>query len=347
MIKLLIVDDSPVAQQFLTYIFSHEKEIEVVGIVNDGVEALEFVSKQKPDIITMDINMPKLNGFETTKAIMESNPIPIVILTASFNESDVTKSFNAIKAGAVSIIKKPVSLNHPDFIKEAKHITETIKLMSEIKVVKHREKVVRSYNETLGFIKRSSETGNTGSSKVVAIGVSTGGPPVLQTILSNLHNTSMPILIVQHITPGFIEGLVNWLSQSSKLPINIAQNGQKALPGEVYFAPDGYHMGIDAAGNIVLSESSKENGMRPSVSHLYRSAARSFGENTIGIILTGMGVDGAKELKQLRDMGAITIAQDKDTCAVYGMPGEAVKLNAAGYVLAPEKIADFISCMKP
>lgn len=338
MIKVLVVDDSPTIQALMTHILNSDNDIEVIGVVNSGESAIRFLEKNKPDIITMDINMPGMDGFETTRRIMATNPVPIVVITALFNSQDLDKTFQAMEAGAVSVIEKPVGINHDDFDKVSQNIINMIKLMSEIKVVKRK---AGYKNAKLNFSGDSKLKNVLPEIKIAAIGVSTGGPPVLQTIFSKLpKNIKIPILVVQHIAPGFINGLVDWLSGVTEYPIHVATQSEKALPGHIYFAPDGHHMGITGNGQIFLNDSEKENGLRPAVSYLFRSVANYYGKNSMGILLTGMGRDGAEELKQLKDKGAITVAQDKESSAIYGMPGEAVKLDAATYVLSPEKIAE-------
>lgn len=178
--------------------------------------------------------------------------------------------------------------------------------------------------------------------RVVAIGASTGGPLVLQTILLELpDNFTVPILVVQHIKPGFLDGMVHWLRQTTGKQICIASAGEHILPGHVYFAPDGLHMMVDKDGCIVLTASSGQ-GPKPAVSQLFQSVLNVYGRNSAGILLTGLGNDGAKELKLMRETGAITIAQDRDSSVVYGMPGEAVSLDAAMYVQPPNKIAKLL-----
>ncbi|MBI2946982.1 MAG: chemotaxis protein CheB, partial [Verrucomicrobia bacterium] len=175
---------------------------------------------------------------------------------------------------------------------------------------------------------------------LIGMGASTGGPPVLQTILASLpKDFSAPILIVQHIARGFLPGLTEWLNQTGGLQIHVASYGTCPLPGHVYLAPDDFHMGISASGRILLTREEPENGLRPAVSYLFRSLAEVCGPSALGVLLTGMGKDGAAELKLMRDQGAITIAQDRESSVVHGMPGEAIQLGAAAYVLPPEGIA--------
>jgi two-component system chemotaxis response regulator CheB len=183
----------------------------------------------------------------------------------------------------------------------------------------------------------------------VAIGTSTGGPPVLQTILSGLPaDFPAPVLIVQHIAAGFVTGLAEWLDQTTGFPVRIAAHGEPMEAGRAYLAPDGYHLGAGAQRRIALSRSEPENGLRPAVSFLFRSVAEQCGARAVAVLLTGMGKDGAEELKQLHDLGAVTIAQDAASSAVYGMPGEAMKLRAVRYSLAPDRIpAALIGLVSP
>lgn len=332
-IKVLIVDDSSVVRKMLGYIFSRDPEIEVIGTASDGEEAIAKVQSLKPDVVTMDLHMPKLDGYETTRRIMETYPVPIVIVTAIESVTEVKNSMKVIEAGALAALKKPPGIGSPEFAAHQEDFIRKIKLYSEVKLVKrtpkNKEPVIgeRLKNEI----------------KVIAIGASTGGPPVLQGILSRLpENLSCPVLIVQHMTEGFTEGFAEWLNEYSSNPVQLARDRGVILPGNVYIAPDGFQMKIEN-GMISLTKDELVGNLRPSVSYLFRSIARVFGKGSIGILLTGMGRDGAAELKLMKDKGAITIAQDKESCVVFGMPGEAINLDAATYVLSPEKISDFIA----
>jgi len=338
MIKVLIVEDSAVVRQHLKNILEEDGGIRVVGMAENGEESLKFVQKQKPDVITMDINMPGMNGLDATRRIMETHPVPIVIVSASFDSSDVDKSFRAMEAGALAIVEKPLGEGHSDYDSASKTLVQTVKLMSEVKVVKRWTK--SRFPRTTDIVTSEVVSGQMPNNiKAVVIGASTGGPPVLQTILSGLpREFPVPILVVQHIARGFLEGMVAWLGQTTSLPIHTAAYGDRPLPGHVYFAPDNFHMEI-RGNRIVLNKDKPEYGIRPSVSHLFRSAANVFGENTIGVLLTGMGKDGAVELKMMKEKGAVTIVQDEESSVVYGMPGEALRLDAAIYVLPPHKMA--------
>jgi len=347
MINVLIVDDSAVVRQHLKDVLESDKDIRVMGTAKDGEEAVRFVQEKKPDVITMDINMPNMNGFEATRKIMETNPVPIVIVTASYDRSDVEKSFHSMEAGALAIIEKPFGEGHPHSKETQNDLVQTVKLMSEVKVVRRWKRERERQSEAIdkkvsdkGLKKRDKKI------KIVAIGASTGGPPIIQTILSGLKKGySVPILVVQHISKGFLEGLVEWLRQSTGLPVHIAKHGEELLPGHIYFARDDYHLGVDKDGRLRLSREEIENGLRPSVSYLFRSIMNSFDGEAVGILLTGMGKDGAMEMKMMKDNGAVTIAQDRESSVVYGMPGEAVRLDGATYVLSPEEIAPTLEAL--
>lgn len=339
MIKVLIVEDSPVTRLLLKHILGSDPDIRIVGVAENGVEAVTFIQKQKPDVITMDIHMPKMNGLVATRTIMETTPIPIVIVTASYQREDVEKSFLAMEAGAVAIVEKPFGEGHLNYHETAKELVQTVKLMSEVKMVRRLPRTRSSHagNTTVPFVKTEQIPRH---AKLIVMGASTGGPPVLQTILSGLKGGfPVPVLVVQHIAKGFLGGMVEWLGQTSALPVHTAFHGVQLQPGHVYFAPDDFHLGVENGGRVVLSKAEPENGIRPSVSYLFRSAIRAFGENIAGVLLTGMGKDGAEELLLMKERGAVTIAQDRESSVVYGMPGEAVKLGAATYVLPPDKIA--------
>jgi len=338
-IKVLVVDDSPVARELLIHILNSDPEIQVIGTASNGEEAMAVTKHLSPDVITMDIHMPKMDGYEATRRIMETDPLPIVIVTGSAGVKEVSMAMRVIEAGALAVVQKPGGFGHQDYQSDVSRFIQTVKLMSEVKVVRRRAFPRRETILPIEVkLERPSEI------HLVAIGASTGGPPVLQTILSKLPtNFPVPVLIVQHMAAGFIEGFVEWLGQTSSLPVHVATHGEYILPGHVYLAPDGFAMKPDRYGRISLARGETENGLCPSVSSLFRSVAEVFGKNAVGILLTGMGKDGAEELRLMKEKGAITIAQDKESSVVHGMPGEAINLNAAMYVLAPEKIAAVLS----
>ena len=340
MIRVLVVEDSPTVREFLLQILCSDPAIEVVATAETGEEALEAVERFRPDIITMDIHMPRMNGFDATRRIMETYPTPIVIVSGAADTTDTAKAFRAIQSGALAVLQKPWGAGHPDHQQSTAELVRTVKLMSEVKVVRRwphcRPAEVAPETALSKEIRLQTYQSQP---RIVAIGASTGGPPVLQTILAALpRNFPIPVLIVQHIAAGFTQGFVEWLAQSSSLSVHIPTHGQAVLPGHVYVAPDGLHMAVGADGHVQLRSDEPENGLRPSVACLFRSVAKAYGPSAVGVLLTGMGKDGAWELKLMREQGAVTIAQDRETSVVHGMPGEAIRLGGATYVLPPEKI---------
>jgi two-component system chemotaxis response regulator CheB len=337
-IDVLLADDSAVARMMLVHLLESDQQIRVIGVVNDGQAALDFLAEGKPDVIVMDIHMPRLDGFEATRRIMETQPVPIVICTATTNPSEIATTFRVMEAGAVACVAKPLDRERADFGALAADLLQTIKLMSEVKMVRRwpRARVVPTAAPPVTLATASAI-------KVIGIGASTGGPPVLRTILECMPSSlPAPVLIVQHIAHGFLSGLVEWLQQNTGWTVRVAEHGTSPLPGHAYLAPDDFHMGLTPGGRIFLSAEERENGLRPAVSFLFRSLAESYGRNALGVLLTGMGKDGAAELKLLRDRGAETIAQDRESSVVHGMPGEAIELGGATHIVSADKIGDVI-----
>lgn len=339
MIKVLIAEDSLVDREYLSYILCQEADIEVLSVAKDGKEAVELSQTLKPDVIVMDIHMPKMDGFQATRKIMETNPVPIIIISSSDVTND-TIPFLALKAGAVTVLAKPYAIGHPEQKESSQELVQKIRLMSQIRVIKRVGEKDNILPKKVISKPISSPLANI---DLVVIGASTGGPPVIQKILSELPTNFAPaILIVQHISVGFTKMFVEWLKVSSKLPCKIANHNESVLLGQVYIAPDNFHMQITPEKKISLTNDPTENGLRPAVSCLFRSVASSFVSNSLGILLTGMGKDGAAELKLMKDKGAITVAQDEASSVVYGMPGEAVKLSATTYVLSPDEMVSLL-----
>lgn len=340
-IKVLVADDSQVTRMLLVELLGTDPRLHVIGAVENGQAALDFLysGRAMPDVVLMDIHMPRLDGFETTRRIMETRPVPIIICTATADPRELAVTFRAMEAGAVACVEKPVALG-PDFESRRDHLLQTVRLMSEVKVVRRWNRH-RATNATAVAQPHDLDSTQAPSVSLIGIGASTGGPPVLQTILSRLpKNFPAPLLIVQHIAQGFLPGMVEWLNQTTGLRMHIAAHGEQPLPGHAYVAPDDLHLGIGARGYMVLAREQPENGLRPAVSYLFRSLAEFSGSSSVGVLLTGMGKDGAAELRRMRDRGAHTIAQDRESSIVHGMPGEAIELGAAVQILPADKIAD-------
>jgi len=341
-IKVLVVEDSIAARMFLVQLLRSDADLEVIGTAKNGREALEFVTKETPDVILMDIHMPEMDGYEATRRIMESRPVPIVICSASTKLGEALTGFRLMEAGAVACVEKPVGQEHEDFHAVTELLLQTVKLMSEVKVVRRWRRDGREKMKPLSApIKQASR-----KIEVIGIGASTGGPPVLQMILSALPKEfPVPLLIVQHIAPGFVVGLAEWLNQTTGMKVHIAAHGMVAVPGHVYLAPDDFHLASRSGGILMLDRQPLESGLRPAVGHLFHSLAEVYGAGAVGVLLTGMGKDGASELKRMKDRGAITIAQDRETSVVHGMPGEAIALDAATYILPADRIAGALTLM--
>ncbi len=327
------MDDSIVQQELLLQVLQSDPDIKVVGTAFDGEEAIRKVQKLNPDIVTMDINMPKMDGIQATKKIMELHPVPIIIISSSLIQKETALAFEALDAGALVILDKI------QFVEEQKkEIILTVKLMSEIKVVRRYRHNKNNIKKEKAIVQNTSNA----NIKLIAIGVSTGGPSVLQEMFLKLLHPFPPILVVQHIGEDFLEGLIEWLRQTTACQIKIAEDNELLEPNWIYFAPTGFQMGLRSIHQISLSKV-KMNGHIPSVSFLFNSIAKMAPKNSLGVLLTGMGKDGADGLKLMRDKGAYTIAQDEESCIVYGMPREAVILGAAQQILNPEAIVNYIN----
>jgi len=341
MIKVLIVDDSKVSRELITYILNSDPKIEVIGTAENGEMALHAIQRLKPDVVTMDIHMPLMNGFDATRAIMETSPVPIIIVSGSFNSQDNSKAFKALEAGALAVLKKPRGLNNDGYNVVANELIQYVKTMSEVKVVK-RSKLYRTGAHPLPHLSEIEKV-KPKEIKAIAIGASTGGPFILQKIFRALpKDLPVPVIVVQHMSTGFMESFLQWLSSTTGFKFKVAFHGDHPLPGFAYFAPDNYHIQIGPDQTFVLTYEKPGNGHCPSVSKLFKSMADSYGANALGVILTGMGRDGAKELLLMREQGAVTVAQDAESAVINGMPGEAVNLGAVEFVLDPDEIVVLI-----
>jgi two-component system, chemotaxis family, protein-glutamate methylesterase/glutaminase len=334
-IRVLVAEDSPTARQLLVAILEADPEIRVVGQAVDGVEAVALTRQLHPDLVTMDVHMPRLDGLAATQEIMIVAPTPIVVVTGSTRAREVRDSMEAIHAGALEVLVKPPDPAAPRFAAEARRLVETVKAMARVKVVRHwRPAAARTMPAGASVRARSSR-----GSRIVVIAASTGGPAALETILCGLGvGFPLPVLVAQHITPGFTVGLAAWLDSVCPFKVKVAQQGEPLAAGTVYLAPDDRHLGVHGA-NVTLSDAEPDAGFRPSGTALFASAAGEFGAATLAVILTGMGEDGVDGLRAVRHFGGRVIAQDEATSVVYGMPGAAVAAGLADVVLPLDKIA--------
>ena len=335
-IRVLLVEDSPVERELLRFLLSSDPQLQVVGIAHDGAEGVAAACRLHPDVIVMDIHMPGLDGFAAARQIMESCPTRIIMVTASTQADEVAASFRVLEAGALTVLAKPVGPGNADFTALAAEFIQTVKLMAEVPVVKRWPARPKAAPPRLP----APPGGLPVAVRLVALGASTGGPLALQEILVRLPaDFPVPLLIVQHISTGFAAGFAEWLDKASGFPVHLATHGELPRAGRAYVAPDGVHLGLGPDGRLDLADAPAEHGSRPSVSYLFRSVAAACGPAAIGVLLTGMGRDGAQELLAMRQAGAVTLAQDRDSSIIFGMPGAAVQLDAANYVLPPPAIA--------
>lgn len=336
MIRVLIAEDSPLIAIMMRDLLSQDPEIQVVGRAKNGREAIELRNSLEPDVITMDLNMPVLGGLEAIKAIASTRPVPILVVSQMIESRDSTLAFEALRSGAVDIMVKPSGYGETGYLKIKEEMISRIKAVARIRPIRFIKP-----RPNLPRLKPRRERAP--GKGVVVIGASTGGPPALAIILKRLPaDFPFPIAIVQHIAPGFITGLARWLNDESPLPVKVAMNEEEHRAGAVYLAPDNYHLEIGTDKNIFLNAGPPVRGHRPSVDQLMASAAHSYGRQAVGVLLTGMGSDGAEGLKKIREAGGKTIVQDEATSLVFGMPREAARRGAAEIVSPLEKIADEI-----
>jgi two-component system chemotaxis response regulator CheB len=343
MIRLLIVDDAKVIQEYLYHIFSSDSEIQIVGVASSGNEALELVKLHEPDVITMDIHMPGMDGYETTYKIMNDFPTPIVIVSGSLTIRDEVNIFKSLEAGALAVVQRPEGIGNPKSETSVNELIRTVKLMSKVKITRlfqPNRKIQIEEKEQFSFVPPFQNYLK--RIEVIAIGASTGGPIALQKILSRLPgDLPVPVLIVQHISAGFARALTEWLSITSGIKLKLAVNGETIIDGTGYIAPDHYHMEVGPGRKIRLNSKGAETAIKPSINNLFRSVAQIYGLNAFGVLLTGIGNDGAEALKYMK--GALTLVQDEGSSIVFDLPGEALKIGAADLSFSPERIADFLA----
>lgn len=342
-IRVLLVEDSRIALTILKRILNSSPQIEVVGEASTGLEALKLIPQVQPNVICTDLHMPEMDGLEFTCEVMARYPRPILVISNSVQEDDTHHVFQLLEAGAVDIFPKPCAgLTTEDrSLKQA--LINRIEILSGVKVFKKKRKSpALSKGIALVNPAKFSHRANT-QPKIVVIGTSTGGPQALQEIFAKLPaNFPLPVICVQHICAGFLQGLIDWLSGTCRLPIKIAQSGAVPQPGTIYFPKEQQHLELDAKGRFIYSQLPPLDGHRPSATITFESVAKFYGHATVGILLTGMGRDGARGMQAIAQAGGFTIAQDEATSVVFGMPKEAIELGAVKEVLPISAIAPML-----
>jgi len=338
MIRVLVVDDSPLMCKILTNILNCDPEILVAAVAANGKEAVELVPRLKPDIITMDIDMPVMDGLEATKQIMAYHPTPILIVSSAAFRAGMEKVFKAISQGALDVIDKS-DLELAGDKKSREALIAKIKFLKGVGVMHHPLTKLPNERFAVDLNARKKEI----SDKIVAIVASTGGPQALLQILKRLpEDFPCGIVIVQHVTPGFLGGLVGWLAKECKIKVSIGEDSEKIQPGVAYIAPDNVQMRVEEGGKIRLSNEPPYGGHRPSGDILLESVAKIYGKGSVAAILTGMGKDGAIGMKAIKQSYGKTIAQNEKSCAVFGMPKAAIEMSVIDKVLPLESIAEEI-----
>jgi len=342
MIRILIAEDSPTTTLLLKDLINNNSDMEVIGTAVNGREAVKMAHELKPDVITMDIHMPFMDGYQATRMIMSTTPIPIIVISSSVNKNEMQITFRAIEEGAVAVLEKPVMSGHTDYEKISNQLIRTIQAMSEVKLI--TRKLVQPVEKQIADqIFTPLITPLDHAFEVVAIGCSTGGPQALSMILATMPaDYPLPIVITQHMSSGFIDGMVKWLAGSTLMNVVLAEDQQELQPGTVYFAPDDRHLVIkrNSQGLMVqLNESPPLNGFRPSATPLLESVAQVCGRHSIGIILSGMGQDGVAGLFEIQKVNGHTFVQDQASSVVFGMAAAAIKTGATDEIVALNDIA--------
>ncbi len=320
-IRVLIVEDSAVVRALLEHIIGRDDRLEVVATAESGEEALQILERLTPDVIAMDIRLPGIDGLEATRRIMSRKPVPIVVVAGSVaSQARNAATMEALRAGALTVLEKPAGTTHADYETLAERLCTQLVIMSTVKLV--RQHVAREQNG------QSSAVRHCGAYTMLGIVCSTGGPAALVPLLRVLGpDFSLPILLVQHITASFLPGFAAWLQGVCPFSVVVTKGGEIPAIHTVYLAPPDRHLTLKS-GRLRLDSGEMECGQRPSGTVLFQSMAKRLGGNALGVLLTGMGEDGATGLLEMREAGGYTIAEDESTAVVYGMPAAAVRLGA-------------------
>jgi len=335
-IRVVLVDDSLIALAFLKKMLATAPDIQIVGTAANGREALKLIPAVNPAVICTDLHMPVMDGLELTKEVMAHYPRPVLVVSVSADQGSLN-AFKLLEAGALDLITKARNGSEADYLAIRDELVSKIRIVSGVRVFR-RAKVEQ--HEVVTLPVHRELPGVTTPVRIVIIGASTGGPPALQTILSRLPaDFSVPIVCVQHISAGFLDGLLQWLAAACALKVALAHNGVTPQGGTIYFPPEGRQLKFDDNGRFVISSDPPYNGHSPSISVTMSSAAECYGNGAAGVLLTGMGNDGAQGMRKITEKGGATIAQDEQSCIIFGMPKQAIALGAARQVLPLDSIA--------
>ncbi|MBI1883278.1 MAG: chemotaxis-specific protein-glutamate methyltransferase CheB [Chlamydiae bacterium] len=341
MIRVLVVEDSLLETKLISEILGSDPDVTVIAVARDGNEAIAQVEKLRPDLVTMDIHMPKMDGLEATKQIMAYHPTPILVLSSSIFSRGADKAFKAMSYGALDVVEKAFFKGKELDEVWRKEFLEKVKFLSKIKVIPHPLAKLEKGFKHADLPPICAKT--SGGMKIVAMVASTGGPQALLEILKSLpKNFPAPLVLVQHIASGFTEGFVKWLSDQTQVKVKMAQQGEALNPGVVYVAPSGLQMRVTPTHKIELKDDPPYDGLQPSGTVLLKSAALAFGNQSLGVVLSGMGKDGAEGLKCIYETKGHTLVQDEMSSVVYGMAKAAMDLGVVHEALPLSEIASRI-----
>ncbi|AOE83984.1 protein-glutamate methylesterase/protein-glutamine glutaminase [Pseudomonas sp. TCU-HL1] len=331
-IKVLVVDDSALIRSLLSEIVRADAELQLVGVAPDAFVARDLIKQHSPDVITLDVEMPRMDGLTFLDKLMKGRPTPVVMIS-SLTERGSEATLRALELGAIDFVAKPKLGIAEGMQAYAEDIRTKLKVAARARMIRRTQPTERPVERGLPIV---------GTEKLIAIGASTGGTEAIKEVLLGLPADSPGVVITQHMPPGFTRSFAARLDKLCRISVSEARDGDRILPGTALLAPGGLHMEVARSGaNYVarLSEAPPVNGHRPAVDVMFNSAARCAGRNLIAALLTGMGKDGARGLLEIREAGGYTVAQDEASCVVYGMPREAAEIGAAEDVLALEEIA--------
>jgi two-component system chemotaxis response regulator CheB len=344
--KVVLVEDSPVALEILQRLLNSSPDVDVVGTARDGIEGLEVINRTQPDVICTDFMMEKMDGLEMTQRVMAEDPRPILVISNFVRKTDVDNVFRLLQAGAADVFPKPSTDSPTDYEQLKSALVTKIKVLSNMKVTAKRPgQSLNAKPMTSGAFSSNQPLMTNVSSRVkaIAIGASTGALPAIQKIVCQLPaNFPLPIICTVHVSTGVLSGLVNWLSGECPLRVKIAEVGESPAPGTVYFAPEKNDLELDSRGKFIYTDCPETNKHCPSITATFKSIARVYGKATAGVLLTGLGRDGAEGLQAIAQAGGITVAQEEKGGAAFGMVKEAMGLNAVQQVLGIDKIAPFL-----
>lgn len=335
-IRVLVAEDSATVRQHLTEMMNETPGVKVVGVARDGQEALELVAQLRPDVVSMDINMPRMDGLEATRRIMQSFPTPVVVVS-SLLDKDLDLSFQALQAGALAVVEKPPDRKNPVFAEKQALLMRTLFAMAAVRVIRRNTALLSEPLSTPRPLRPAQRRGER-TPQIIAIGASAGGPSALSRLLRELPlDLRVPVAVVQHMPPEFIHGLARWLTKTATREVLLAHDQQVLEPGVVYLSPGHAHLMIARTQDALRAQLITEPGQyryQPAVDVLFHSVAQTCGSAAIGIVLTGMGDDGAEGLLAMHQAGAYTFAQDSNSSTVFGMPNAAIERGAVQEVLS-------------